>query len=122
MSNSSARFWLLPNARALHAIGIGTSLVASLAYADVGAWRPERLTPFTEYRDTSASLDESTFRRGARSLFGAETKGTDSELPFDQHSNVCFTPITYCYLPAHYPVGSPCWCATPYGPSQGYVR
>jgi hypothetical protein len=37
-------------------------------------------------------------------------------------SNVCYTPVTYCFLPQYAPIGSPCWCATPYGPSYGYVR
>jgi hypothetical protein len=44
-------------------------------------------------------------------------------LPLGQYySNICYTPITYCYLPARAPVGTPCWCATPYGPSPGYIR
>jgi len=41
----------------------------------------------------------------------------------DQYlSNVCYTPVTYCFLPQYAPIGTPCWCATPYGPSNGYIR
>jgi hypothetical protein len=41
----------------------------------------------------------------------------------DQYlSNVCYTPVTYCFLPQYAPIGTPCWCATPYGPSSGYIR
>jgi hypothetical protein len=37
-------------------------------------------------------------------------------------SNKCVTPVVYCILPAYFPVGTQCWCATPYGPAGGYVR
>jgi hypothetical protein len=36
----------------------------------------------------------------------------------------CVTPVTRCgpfYNQAPLPLGSPCWCATPYGPSSGKV-
>jgi hypothetical protein len=39
-----------------------------------------------------------------------------------QLSNVCITPVTYCFLRQPAPIGSPCWCPTPYGPSAGSVR
>jgi hypothetical protein len=37
-------------------------------------------------------------------------------------SNVCYTPVNWCYVPQYAPIGSPCWCATPYGPAGGYIR
>ena len=37
-------------------------------------------------------------------------------------SNRCVTPKSYCYLEAPAPIGTPCWCATPYGPAAGQVR
>jgi hypothetical protein len=37
-------------------------------------------------------------------------------------SNVCYTPVGWCYLPQYAPIGTPCWCASPYGPVGGYVR
>jgi len=44
-------------------------------------------------------------------------------LLFGQYfSNVCYTNVNYCYLPAFYPIGSACWCASPYGPASGIVR
>ena len=39
-----------------------------------------------------------------------------------QVSNVCVTPVVSCYLPGPAPIGTPCWCATPYGPVNGRVR
>jgi hypothetical protein len=37
-------------------------------------------------------------------------------------SNRCVTPTFYCYLQQYVPVGTACWCATPYGPVAGVVR
>ena len=37
-------------------------------------------------------------------------------------SNRCMTPNFYCFLSQYVPVGTPCWCATPYGPVGGVVR
>jgi len=37
-------------------------------------------------------------------------------------SNACYTPVGWCFLPHYAPVGSACWCATPYGPVGGIVR
>lgn len=37
-------------------------------------------------------------------------------------SNICYTPVVYCNLDRSVPVGTPCWCATPNGPSSGTVR
>jgi hypothetical protein len=31
----------------------------------------------------------------------------------------CFTPQGMCWLPGSAPPGTPCWCATPYGPVAG---
>jgi hypothetical protein len=43
--------------------------------------------------------------------------------PVEQHSsNVCVTPVTYFTLSTHAPSGTPCRCATPYGPSAGRVQ
>ena len=39
-----------------------------------------------------------------------------------QTSNKCVTPKSHCYLQAPAPIGTPCWCATPYGPAAGQVR
>lgn len=39
-----------------------------------------------------------------------------------QYDNKCFTPNFWCFLPQAYPINTPCWCATPYGPVQGVVR
>ena len=43
-------------------------------------------------------------------------------VPQQQYSNVCVTPVVSCYLPGPAPSGTPCWCATPYGPVNGRVR
>ncbi len=37
-------------------------------------------------------------------------------------SNVCRTPYGACYLQGSAPIGTPCWCGTPYGPVAGSVR
>ena len=37
-------------------------------------------------------------------------------------SNVCRTPYGVCYLRGLAPIGTPCWCGTPYGPVAGSVR
>ena len=37
-------------------------------------------------------------------------------------SNRCVTPTFSCFLAQAVPVGTPCWCATPYGPVGGVVR
>jgi len=37
-------------------------------------------------------------------------------------SNRCFTPQFWCWLPGFGPVGTPCFCNTPYGPVNGVVR
>ena len=37
-------------------------------------------------------------------------------------SNRCFTPQFWCYMQQVAPVGTRCFCGTPYGPVQGIVR
>ena len=37
-------------------------------------------------------------------------------------SNVCRTPYGACNLQGSAPIGTPCWCGTPYGPVAGTVR
>jgi hypothetical protein len=37
-------------------------------------------------------------------------------------SNRCVTPQFWCTLPGFGPVGSPCYCNTPYGPVPGIIR
>jgi hypothetical protein len=34
-------------------------------------------------------------------------------------SSTCGTTVTYCSVPGSAPVGTPCWCNTPYGPATG---
>ena len=45
-----------------------------------------------------------------------------TQLAQAQGSNRCVTPVVICVLPVLAPVGSACWCATPYGPVGGVVR
>jgi hypothetical protein len=35
--------------------------------------------------------------------------------------NRCFTPQFWCWLPGYAYLGTPCYCATPYGPVNGVV-
>jgi len=37
-------------------------------------------------------------------------------------SNICYKQVNWCYMPQYAPIGTPCWCATPYGPAGGYIR
>jgi len=37
-------------------------------------------------------------------------------------SNICATPYGLCYMAQYGPIGSPCWCPSPYGPIGGVVR
>ena len=37
-------------------------------------------------------------------------------------SNRCFTPSFWCWLPVVAPVGTGCYCGTPFGPVGGLVR
>jgi hypothetical protein len=39
-----------------------------------------------------------------------------------QYSHRCFTPQFWCGLPQPLPLGSRCFCNTPYGPIYGIVR
>jgi len=39
-----------------------------------------------------------------------------------QMSNRCVTPQFWCQLSNFGPVGSPCYCNTPYGPVPGILR
>jgi len=86
-------------------------VVSAISDASRGA---QRVTPWhvTASRNPRNELRPVTFS----SRPGGEA------MPLNQFSSTCFTPITYCYLPRPAPVGSQCWCATPYGPSGGYVR
>jgi len=38
-----------------------------------------------------------------------------------QYSNRCFTNMGWCWLPGAAPLGSPCYCGSPYGPQPGRV-
>jgi hypothetical protein len=42
--------------------------------------------------------------------------------PAQQMSNRCVTPQFWCILPAAAPVGTPCYCSTPYGRVAGVIR
>jgi len=37
-------------------------------------------------------------------------------------SSRCYTPVVACFMGGSGPVGTPCWCATPYGPATGSVQ
>lgn len=39
-----------------------------------------------------------------------------------QVSQRCVTPQLWCMLPYPAPIGSSCFCATPYGPIYGFVQ
>lgn len=46
----------------------------------------------------------------------------DTEVPDrtpPRMSNRCVTPVIACFIRQMGPVGTPCWCATPYGPANG---
>lgn len=49
----------------------------------------------------------------------APSTDTSAQVPV---SNRCFTPYFWCFIPHVVPVGTPCYCASPYGPVQGIVR
>ena len=37
-------------------------------------------------------------------------------------SSRCVTPVLACFMGVTGPVGTPCWCATPFGPANGMVQ
>lgn len=41
---------------------------------------------------------------------------------WQQMGNHCVTPQFWCQLPGYGPIGSPCYCNTPYGPVPGIIR
>jgi hypothetical protein len=68
---------------------------------------------------------------GNARLDDRSTRETASSKTFDDatqvaqappRSNRCVTQVVACILPAYFPVGTQCWCATPYGPAGGYVK
>ena len=56
--------------------------------------------------------DDNAPRARSRSASGQQTRV----------SNRCMTPVIACYMGVSGPVGTPCWCATPYGPATGQVQ
>jgi hypothetical protein len=53
-----------------------------------------------------------------------EEEAADEEPEPVRYGRSCVTPVMRCgpfYNQEPMPVGSPCWCGTPYGPSQGRV-
>jgi len=95
-------------------VGTGMQSFEVVTGVDEAPRRGQRATPWY-VTDSRNSRDELR-------LVSFSAKPGGEGMPLNQFSNTCFTPITYCYLPRPAPIGSPCWCATPSGPSGGYVR
>ena len=54
--------------------------------------------------------------------FGASAIAAEAQapmLPPHPPGTICFTSYGWCWLPRQFPVGSPCYCATPRGPIAG---
>jgi hypothetical protein len=89
-------------------------LAASCTEADRRDMRREGLSPRSIERIcTSSAEDDDHSRQVARA---------PSARPAQRMSNRCMTPVVACVMGASGPVGTPCWCATPFGPASGLVQ
>ena len=66
-------------------------------------------------QQNSSGLASSTSRR---SLTRALNRPVNA-FAASQASSTCGTAVTYCSVSGSAPVGTPCWCNTPYGPATG---
>ena len=88
-------------------------------------------TPPSRINGTSTNAEKpSDIAASAQEILGDDTLNSTGarkhagqllRVQYGGVSNRCVTPQGVCFMPRYAPIGSPCWCQTPYGSAQGYA-
>jgi hypothetical protein len=101
---------------------IASFFIPNIGVAELDANRQGAVrTQDAVQRDVAKICD---FRRDLQdnSAPSCRVKERESVFVAQYLSNICYTPVNWCYMPQYAPIGTPCWCPTPYGPAGGYIR